>query len=273
MIEQCCSMALTIAHSEGRHEFGWFDMVEAMTTVETGTAQNIDYVPDESKAVAIHEAGHAVAGHVYMEKDVLSTRLSIRKRGGSLGHYQSMEKEERFNRFRSNMMGTLVMKLGAMASEHVFYGENTGGVSHDVETATALATFMVGVYAMGPEPIPINGVEHDDHDAHDRVIKRVELIGGTIMNRASGGGPFADNPLGSVLGDRQKRSAVAQILGQAYITAYALMYHNRDAIERIADTLVEQKEIYGDDVVDLLNRVGLKRPDIDLTDDSTWPAV
>ena len=96
MIEQCCSMALTIAHSEGRRDFGWHDIVEAMTTVETGTAQNIDYVPEETRAVAIHEAGHAVAGHVYMGKDMLSTRLSIRKRGGSLGHYQSMEKEERF---------------------------------------------------------------------------------------------------------------------------------------------------------------------------------
>ncbi len=274
MIEQCCSMALTIAHSEGRREFGWFDMVEAMTTVETGTAQNIDYVPEESKEVAIHEAGHAVAGHIYMGKDMLSTRLSIRKRGGSLGHYQSMEKEERFGRFRSYMMGTLIMKLGAMASEHVFYGENSGGVSHDVETATALAAFMVGVYAMGPEPIPINGVEHADDEEHEHVTRRLEMIGGTIMNRASGGGgPFSDNPLGAVLADRQKRSSVAQILGQAYVTAYTLMYNNRDAIERIADTLVEQKEIYGDDVVDLLNRVGLKRPELDLTDDSTWPKV
>ena len=101
MIEQCCSMALTIAHTEGRREFGWRDIVEAMTTVETGTAQNIEYIQEETRAVAIHEAGHAAAGHVYMEKDVLSTRLSIRKRGGSLGHYQSMEKDERFSHFRS----------------------------------------------------------------------------------------------------------------------------------------------------------------------------
>ena len=68
-----------------------------MTTVETGTAQNIDYIQEETRAVAIHEAGHAAAGHVYLANDVLSTRLSIRKRGGSLGHYQSMEKDERFS--------------------------------------------------------------------------------------------------------------------------------------------------------------------------------
>jgi len=60
MIEQCSSMALTIAHAEGRRLFGWSDLVEAMTTVETGTAQNIEYIAEETRAVAIHEAGHAL---------------------------------------------------------------------------------------------------------------------------------------------------------------------------------------------------------------------
>ena len=49
MIEQCCSMALTIAHTEGRREFAWRDIVEAMTTVETGTAQNIEYINEETR--------------------------------------------------------------------------------------------------------------------------------------------------------------------------------------------------------------------------------
>ncbi len=57
MIEQVCSMALTIAHHSGREAFGWDDLVEAMTTVESGTAINVEYVPEETRAVAIHEAG------------------------------------------------------------------------------------------------------------------------------------------------------------------------------------------------------------------------
>ena len=36
MIEQVCSLALTYSHADGRHEFGWPDLVEAMTTVEAG---------------------------------------------------------------------------------------------------------------------------------------------------------------------------------------------------------------------------------------------
>ena len=133
MIEQVCSMALTFAHSEGRMQFAWQDIVEAMTTIESGTAVRIEYVPAETRAVAIHEAGHAVASHVYM-KDVLSTRLSIRKRGNSLGHHQAIEKEERFSSWRSEEFHKLIWTLGAMAAERVFYGENSTGVGGDLES-------------------------------------------------------------------------------------------------------------------------------------------
>ncbi|HWF74860.1 MAG TPA: AAA family ATPase [Solirubrobacteraceae bacterium] len=271
MIEQCCSMALTLAHSEGRRKFGWYDIVEAMTTVETGTAQNIDYIQEETRAVAIHEAGHAAAGHVYLEKELLSTRLSIRKRGGSLGHYQSMEKDERFSHFRSYVMGRLIMTLGAMAAEQVFYGENSQGVSGDVFSATATAALMVGAWAMGPDPITID--QSPDLGKDDETTKRLERIGSTIMNRASGSGMFSDDPLAAVLRDPDKRRGAAQIIGQAYVTAYALMAANKEAIEKIAAALAERKELYGDEVTDLLNDVGLQRPDIDLQDHSTWLAA
>ena len=99
MLEQVTSMALTIAHHSNREALTWDDLVEAMTTLEAGTAVGIEYIPEESRAVAIHEAGHAAAGHVYL-KGAESTRLSIRMRGGALGHHQALEKEERFSRFR-----------------------------------------------------------------------------------------------------------------------------------------------------------------------------
>ncbi len=272
MIEQCCSMALTVAHSEGRRRFGWSDIVESMTTVEAGTAQNIEYVPEETRAVAIHEAGHAAAGHVYLEDDILSTRLSIRKRGSSLGHYQGMEKDERFSHFRSRVMGGLIMTLGAMAAEHAFYGENSQGVSGDVVAATATAAAMVGMWAMGPDPVHLDGSLNLAAEAEE-VLQRLERIGMTIMNRARGGMPYMPDPIATVLSDSDKRAAAAQLLGQAYVSAYALMVTNRGPVQRIADVLVQRREMHGDEVVDLLNEVGLRRPELDLMDDRTWPTV
>ena len=78
MIEQVTSMALTIAHHSGRERFGWDDLVESMTTLESGTAIGIEYVPKRAGRSPIHEAGHAIAGHAFM-KDFESTRLSIKR--------------------------------------------------------------------------------------------------------------------------------------------------------------------------------------------------
>jgi ATP-dependent Zn protease len=274
MIEQVCSMALTYAHSEGRPAFGWDDIVEAMTTVESGTAQKIDYVPAETRATAIHEAGHAVASHVYM-KGVLSTRLSIRKRGGSLGHHQAIETEERFSRWRSEESAKLVWTLGAMAAEHVFYGENTTGVGGDVQSATNRAAFMVGMCGMGPEPVSLEGkVPKTKLAARElEIMERFERIGSQIMNRAAGASAMERDPLGSVLADPSKRAAAAQILGQAYVTAKCLIELNRDEVEAIAETLIARRELHGDEVVDLLDRSHLRRPEIDLNDDACWPKL
>jgi ATP-dependent Zn protease len=275
MVEQVCSMALTLAHSDGRGYFGWGDIVEAMTTIESGTAVRIEYVPDETRAVAIHEAGHAATSHVYME-DVLSTRLSIRKRGGSLGHHQAIEKEERFSSWYHEEMAKLIWTLGAMAAERVFYGENSTGVGGDVESATLRAAWMVGVCAMGPERIDLDGrFATDEEEAAERgkIMKRFEAIGAQIMNQSGGGGPFMADPIAAVMSNPQKRAAAAQILGQAFLTGHALIQHNREQVERVAEILMERRELHGDEVVQVLDSVGLRRPEIDLLDQRVWPKI
>jgi cell division protease FtsH len=274
MIEQVCSMALTYAHSDGRAEFDRKDIVEAMTTIESGTAVGVNYIEDETRAVAIHEAGHAVAAHVYM-KDVLSTRLSIRMRGGSLGHHQAIEKEERFSSWRHEFVGRLVWTLGAMAAEHVFYGENGNGVGGDIQSATWNAAMMVGASGMGPEPLDLRGRVPKERlqDVEKELMERFERIGLQIMNRASGGSAMDSNPVRAVLSDPAKRKAAAQILGQAYLTAVCCVRANREAVARVADALVARKELYGDEVVELLEAAGPLPPTIDILDEEIWPKV
>jgi ATP-dependent Zn protease len=272
MIEQVTSMALTIAHHTGREQFGWDDLVDAMTTLEAGTAVGVEYVPEESRAVAIHEAGHAAAGHVYL-KGAESTRLSIRMRGGALGHHQALEKEERFSRFRSEEFARLVWGLGAMAAERVFYGENSNGVGGDVASVTAQAAHMVGASAMGPQPFEVTPEpDESDEDARERILRRFEKIGIQIMNRTGGGGPFSENPIASVLSDPDQKRIVAQILGQAYVAAHNLVAANREAVEHIADVLQARRELFGDELLELLEGSKLEIPQLDLADESVWPA-
>jgi ATP-dependent Zn protease len=275
MIEQVCSMALTRAHFEGRQEASRDDIVESLTTVESGTAINIEYIPEETRAVAIHEAGHAVASHVYMP-GLESTRLSIRMRGRSLGHHMAMSKDERFSQWRHEQFGALIRTLGAMAAERVFYGENSDGVGGDVQSVTAHAALMVGASAMGPEPVEIPEdwvTEEEAEKKRDQIMKRYERIGAQIIGRAGHGSMAEGSAIPGILSDRDKRVMVAQLLGQAYVTAYNVVATNREAIEHVADVLVAKREMYGDEVVELLDSANLVKPKIDPLAEESWPGV
>jgi ATP-dependent Zn protease len=273
MIDQVVSMALTIAHHSERDRFSWEDITEAMTTIEAGTAIGIEYIPEETRATAIHEAGHAIAGHVFME-GAESTRLSIKMRGGSLGHHQAREKQERFSKFQSEEIANLVWGLGAMAAERVFYGENSRGVGGDVQSVTAQAAWMVGASAMGPQPFTVIPMDDEsEEDARERILKRFEKIGLQIMNRTAGGGPFDADPIGAILRDPDKRATAAQILGQAYVEAHNLIEANREAVEQVADALVEKREIFGDELVQLLDSLEVRRRDVDYADENAWPKL
>ena len=96
------------------------------------------------------------------------------------------------------------------------------------------------------------------------------LCGAGLMNLPLAMGLLC---IAAILGDPAKRSACAQILGQAYITAVQLIRHNREQTLRIAETLVERKELHGDEVVEVLDAAGLEAPPIDVTDETIWPKL
>jgi hypothetical protein len=158
----------------------------------------------------------------------------------------------------------------------VFYGENSTGVGGDVQSATARAAWMVGACAMAPERIEFNGrfkTEADADRERKKIARRFETIGTQIMNRAGGGGPMEHDPLSGVMMDRDKRSMACQLIGQAYVAAHLLIEHNREAVEKIADVLVEKKELHGDEIVGLLDDSKLTLPEVDLTDEAIWPKL
>jgi cell division protease FtsH len=258
-------MALTNAHHEGRAAFTWNHLVDAMVVIESGTAVGIEYHKDDAKATAIHEAGHAAAAHMYCP-ELESSRLSIKMRGQSLGHHQAFEKEERFGKFQSKMFGELIHLVGAMAAEVAFYGENSNGVGGDMQSTTWLASTMVGAAGMSPLPLDLHGKTfpgESEEQTRERIMRRLEDLGGRLMNRTAGGW--------EALGDPRKRAYAAQFIGEAFVTAYNLILENKDKIEVVADAVMDQKEIYGDDLIRLLDSQEFVRPRIDWTDEAAWP--
>ena len=275
MIEQVCSLALTNAHYDGRRQFAWKDVLEAITVVEYGLETGFTFIPAEARAIAIHEAGHAVTGHVFM-KDWMSTRLTIKPRGASAGHHSMREVDERFAWWQHEQFAELVWTLGAMAAERVFYGENGQGVGGDIDSATTDAAMMVGMWGMAPNRPDLGAhfaTRAEAEVAERRLMRRYEQVGARIMNRASAGGALDGDPIAAILDDPTKRMMVAEFLGQAFLAAYWFVQHNRAGTERVADALVERREIYGDEVVDLLDSLDLTIPDVDPLDEASWPRI
>src|SRR5262249_39591379 len=145
----------------------------------------------------------------------------------------------------------------------------------DLQSATGRAAWMVGVSGMGPDRVELNGkprqTQAKKDEEREKVEKRLEEIGLQLMNRASG--DFQHDAIASVLGDPTKRRLAAQIIGQAYLNAYNMVLQNREGVEKVADTVVARRELYGDELVDLLNSAQLKEPVVDLTKEEAWPTL
>ena len=252
MIEQATSLALMYAFEDGRDAFTWRDMREAMGNIEAGLAHPTVYTERERVAVARHELGHAVAARYFLP-DAVSVRLSIRMRSGSLGHHRTVEKEEEFSHFRSQAAGQLRHGLGAIAAERVFYGENSTGVSMDLIQATTLASAMIAVWGMGPDPLP------------PHLSRLAVSIGEYLISVAATMGDSellgTSNPASKALGNPRQRQAVAQVLGAAFIDDWRVMYVNKEAIDLAAEALMAQGELVGDEIGGLLDSVGLRAPD------------
>ncbi len=275
MIQQVCSLALTNAHGDGRSIFGWQDLLDAITVIEQGLDAGLTYVADEARSLAIHEAGHAVTGHFFM-RNRSSSRLTITPRDGSLGHHAMHEVEERYSKFQHEEFADIVWALGAMAAETVFYGETSTGVGGDIEAATSKAAYMVGHWGMAPTQPDLSArfSQAEESDAAEtRLMERYARLGARLMNRTAQGSQAAGDPIAAVLEDVNKRTMVAQLLGQAFLTAFWFIRHNRTGVERVAETLIERRDMYGSEVTDLLNSVNLQLHDTDPLDESLWPTL
>ena len=205
-----------------------------MTTVESGVAIGQPYPKHEERATAIHEAGHAVCGHLFMENR-LSTRLSIRKRGSSGGHHQAMEIEDRFGHWRSEEVGDLIWGLGAMAAEHVFYGQNTTGVSGDVGSVTSPRGAAWS--ASGPwrrrrstsrDRIE-DPEEREEAETRDpRALRADRLPDHAPLGRRRDGRRTRSPPRSATATSGRWSPA---LLGQAFVVAYQTVLQNREGTE------------------------------------------
>lgn len=225
MIEHLLDESLVWSLRDGREAMDWRDVQSAKLTEEIGLKQPVEYSDNEKATIATHEAGHAVIAYLVGQNRKLEV-LSIIKRRDALGLLAHSDKEERFLRTRSELVGSIQIAFGGMTAEELFFGESGTGPSGDLSHATRIAAQMVGSFGMAGSLISLEAVE---------------------------AGPIAQGIVGKVLGNDESRSAVERILEQAKMDVRALLDTNRHLVMALRDELLQREELVGDEIVDVLH--------------------
>ena len=138
-----------MAIRNGRTSIIWTDVLRAKQLKELGPAEDVEYIERERHAVAVHEACHAVMAHLtrrHMSIDL----ATIEKGSDYLGMVASIPPDDQFTRWRTEYESDILVSLASLAGERMFFnGDNSSGVSGDLESATTVAALMEGQWGMG----------------------------------------------------------------------------------------------------------------------------
>lgn len=148
-IKDTINEALITAIRNGRTSITWPDVVKAKQLKELGPPEDVEYIERERHAVAVHEACHAVMAHRVRQHMAIDL-ATIEKGSDYLGMVASIPPDDQFTRWRTEYESDILVSLASLAGERMFFdGDNSSGVSGDLESATTIASLMEGHWGMG----------------------------------------------------------------------------------------------------------------------------
>jgi ATP-dependent Zn protease len=214
------------------------DVLKAKQLKDLGPPEDVEYIERERHAVAIHEACHALVAYrsrQHMEIDI----ATIEKGSDYLGMVASIPPEDQFTRWRSEYETDILVSLASLAGERMFFeNDSSSGVSGDLESATAVASFMEGFWGMGSTVSSYS------------MAKRLEVGspgGGAGGRKKKGQDPEAE--MRRALADR-----IEDNLGGLLQKVEDLLTENRAHILCIAHALETHKTLNGDDIIAVVER-------------------
>ncbi|RIH85658.1 ATP-dependent zinc metalloprotease FtsH [Calidithermus roseus] len=186
--------------------------------------------PEEKRAVAYHEAGHAIVGEVLPHADK-TEKVSIVPRGMALGVRWSMP-QERILMKQEYLEDTLAMTLAGRAAEEAFIGSISTGAADDFKRATQLAKQMVLDWGMG---------EHFRNLAWGSDSGPI-FLGEEIARKKDHSEETA----------RLIDQDIEHILDKAYDRAKLVLQEHAEAVHKVAEELLQNETILGQRVREIL---------------------
>ena len=240
IIKDTINEALIMAIRNERTSITWSDVIKAKQLKDLGPAEDVEYIERERHAVAVHEACHGVMAHLVRQHMAIDL-ATIEKGSDYLGMVASIPPDDQFTRWRTEYEADILVSVASLAGERMFFdGDNSSGVSGDLESATTIASFMEGHWGMGST-------------ISSHASNRRYEVGAPGGNRGKDDGT---KDLRMALGDRIENN-----LSTLLTRAEDILRENKFKILALAHALETHKTISGDDVTAVMN--GEKGPLVD----------
>ena len=237
------------AVKNGRSAVSQKDLFEAVEVVLVGKEKKDRIMSkEERRIVSYHEVGHALVSALQKHSEPVQKITIVPRTMGALGYVMNVPEEEKFLNTKKELEARLVELMGGRAAEEIVFETVTTGASNDIQQATNLARAMVTQYGMS-EKFGLMALESQENQY---------LTGRAILNCGDATAAEIDKE-------------VMKVLKDAYEAAKSLLNENRDAMDQIADFLIEKESDAGETVtrVTALDEEGAVREVARLMNDVT----
>jgi cell division protease FtsH len=235
-LENLLNEAALTAAREAKDAIEAEDIEEARDKIVLGLAREGMVLTDtECKLLAYHESGHTVVAALMPNADPIH-KVTIVPRGRAMGVTQQRPAHDKYIYPREYMLDRLAVMMGGRAAERLVFNTATSGASNDLLEATKLARRMVLEWGMSDEMGPMAlGSE-----------RRNVFLGEELAE----GRDYSDETA------REVDEVVKTTLLEAYDRAANALKGHRDALDRLADALLEKEELSGEEALKVMGLDG-----------------
>jgi len=233
-LENLVNEAALVAARRGSTLVTRLDFENALDKLLLGGKREALMDERERRIVAYHEGGHALVATVLPDVDPLY-KVTIVPRGRSLGVTQFRPDEDRRNVPRTYLIERLSVALGGRAAEELALGDITTGAENDLKVASQLARRMVSEWGMGEQTGP---VVYDMSDGSPN-------LGQQLLE----GHPRVYSEVTA----QRLDSEVERLITQAHQQARSVLTEHRDALDRLAQALLQEEVLEREQVLTIVN--------------------
>ncbi|MFP4285976.1 MAG: ATP-dependent zinc metalloprotease FtsH [Desulfovermiculus sp.] len=227
-LENMLNEATLLAAREGQKSITHNEIESARDKILMGLKRHGLVMTDaERRLVAYHEAGHALVGALLPNADPVH-KVSIVPRSQSMGATQQFPEQDRYIYPREYLHDRLAVMMGGRCAESLVFETATSGAANDLQQATKMARKMVLEWGMGGQ------FEHMALGSPGEQVFLGEELGKTKE--------YSEATSQAV--DQE----VESILKNAFEQAKDVLSRHRQALDQLAQTLLDQEEVDGQTV-------------------------